>query len=70
MEGLWPGPLGRFHAASRVLSYLKIVQELLKATFGFNGWDCLKYCREEAVLCSSTVVIPGDTKRVPPMFCE
>lgn len=26
----------------RVLSYWKVVQELLKATFGFPGWDCLK----------------------------
>lgn len=69
-------PLGSFHAASQNSFLLKIVQEPLKVTFGLtllglNLFLCSrKYCRDEAVLCNSALVIQEDSKSFPPMFCE
>lgn len=68
------GLLAVFMQHPRIL-YLKIVQELLKVTFGLSVLGLLelfiysrKYCREKAGLCSNAIVIPGDTKSFPPCF--
>lgn len=65
------GLLAVFMQHPSILSFLKIVQKLLKVTFGLSVLGLLelfiysrKYCREKAVLCSDAIVIPGDTKRV------